>query len=43
MDINEPMINEEIRDREVRVVATDGTQRHCFDGYLLYDLSLIHI
>lgn len=26
MDINEPMINEEIRDREVRVVATDGTQ-----------------
>ena len=26
MDINEPMINEEIRDREVRVIDTDGTQ-----------------
>ena len=26
MDINEPMINEEIRDREVRVISADGTQ-----------------
>ena len=26
MDINEPMINEEIRDREVRVIGADGTQ-----------------
>ena len=24
MDINEPMINEEIRDREVRVISADG-------------------
>jgi hypothetical protein len=21
-------------------VATDGTQNHCFDGYLLYDCGL---
>ena len=26
MDINEPMINEEIRDREVRVIGADGGQ-----------------
>ena len=26
MDINEPMINEEIRDREVRVIGADGAQ-----------------
>ncbi|MEG1775492.1 MAG: translation initiation factor IF-3 [Clostridia bacterium] len=26
MDINEPMINEEIRDREVRVIGADGSQ-----------------
>ena len=26
MDINEPMINEEIRNREVRVISADGTQ-----------------
>ena len=26
MDINEPMINEDIRDREVRVISADGTQ-----------------
>ncbi len=26
MDINEPMINEEIRDREVRVIGADGMQ-----------------
>jgi len=26
MDINEPMINEEIRDKEVRLIAEDGTQ-----------------
>ena len=26
MDINEPMINEEIRDREVRVISADGPQ-----------------
>ncbi len=26
MDINEPMINEEIRDKEVRVIGADGSQ-----------------
>ena len=26
MDINEPMINEEIRDREVRLIGADGAQ-----------------
>ena len=39
MDINEPMINEEIRDREVRVISADGTQLGVMDTRAAIELA----